>query len=218
MAISFCQYCVFCLSICTESSPVTNLTAVAINPELIVLSWDLPDYPNGPLVGYRIFYKKSNYTTFPPGADKTGYESRSTHSVTETGYNISGLTPSTNYTIFVEALGINNLGGKVDLEVLVLTRRGRIDYFQSHTHIYACAMNCKITIPYCLFINIYSVFVSNSTDCCIKLQCLDCEFVIMPQKSHYFTAVHVSMHLITCSALAMSAYILGDTSKPKFRH
>ena len=79
-------------------------------------------------------------------------------------------------------------------------------------------MNCKVTIPYCLFINIYSVFVSNLTDCCIKLQRLDCEFVIMPQKSHYFTAVHVSMHLITCSALAMSAYILGDNSKPKFRH
>ena len=105
-----------------EPSPVTEMTAVAINPEFIMVTWDLPEYPNGPLSRYRIYYKHSNVITSPPGSVRTGYEVKTILSGTEC--NISGLNPLTNYTIFIEAVGTPNLTGRVDSSILVLTKSG----------------------------------------------------------------------------------------------
>ena len=98
--------------------------AVPINPESIVVIWDLPQYPNGLLSGYRIYYKHSNVTASRPGSDRTGYEVNTVQSGTDLDYNISGLDPFTNYSIFVMAAGMPpQLCGRVDAEVLVLTKR-----------------------------------------------------------------------------------------------
>ena len=107
-----------------EPSPVTGLIAVPINPESIMLTWDLPEYPNGPLSGYKIYYKRSNVVTSPPGSDNNGYEVNTTPSGTDPEYNISGLDPSTNYSIFVLAIGIPQLTGRVGDGILVLTKCG----------------------------------------------------------------------------------------------
>ena len=110
----FCNYAI------AESSPVTNLALVASSPESIMVTWDLPEYPNGPLTGYRVYYRRSNVTTDPPPTDRSGYESATIGSETVTQYNISGLIPFTNYSIFVEALG-TNIDGLASNEMLQRT-------------------------------------------------------------------------------------------------
>lgn len=106
--------------------------AVPINPESIMVIWDLPQYPNGPLSGYRIYYKRSNVTASRPGSDRTGYEVNTVQSRTDLEYNISGLDPFTNYSIFVMAVGVPpQLSGRVDAEILVLTKRGMECYYDN---------------------------------------------------------------------------------------
>lgn len=82
-------------------SSVTELSAVASSSESILVKWNLPLYPNGPLTGYRLYY---SVMTGPPRANVAGYNSTIVD-VTVTQYNITGLTPFTSYSIFVEALG-----------------------------------------------------------------------------------------------------------------
>ena len=109
---------------CIEPSPVIGLTAVSINSESIMVTWALPQYPNGPLSGYRIYYKRSNMIASPPGSDRAGYEVKTVQSGTVLECNISGLEPSTNYSLFVMAVGMHQLIGRVDNETLVLTKTG----------------------------------------------------------------------------------------------
>ncbi len=118
-----------------EPSPVTGLIAVPINPESIMVIWDLPQYPNGPLSGYRIYYKRSNTTASPPGSDRTGYEVNTVQSGTDLEYNITGLDPITNYSIFVMAVGVPQLPGRVDAEILVLTGSGMECCYDNDMHI-----------------------------------------------------------------------------------
>ena len=107
-----------------------------INPESIMVKWDLPQYPNGLLSGYRIYYKHSNVTASRPGSDGTGYEVNTVQSGTDLKYNISGLDPFTNYSIFVIAVGMPpQLSGRVNAEVLVLTKRGKECYYDNDMHI-----------------------------------------------------------------------------------
>ena len=103
-----------------EPSPVTGLRTVASSSESIIVTWDLPEYPNGPLTGYMIYYKRSNVTSSPPRSDRTGYESVMVPG-TQTEYNITMLTPFTNYSIFIVALGTSDLVGLVDIEILQRT-------------------------------------------------------------------------------------------------
>ena len=96
-----------------------------------MVTWDLPQYPNGPLSGYRIYYKRSNVTASPPGSDRTGYEVTTIQSETNLEYNISGLDAFTNYSIFVIAVGVPQLSGRVDAEILVLTKNG-MEYYNNN--------------------------------------------------------------------------------------
>ena len=107
----------------TEPSPVTELIAVPLNAESLMVTWDLPQYPNGPLTGYRIYYKRSNVTASPAGSDRTGYEVKTIQSGANQECNISGLDAFTNYSIIVVAVGIPQLTGRVGTEILVLTKR-----------------------------------------------------------------------------------------------
>ena len=51
-----------------EPSTVTEMTAIAINPELIMVTWNLPEYPNELLNGYvqdllQTFQRAHNFIT-----------------------------------------------------------------------------------------------------------------------------------------------------------
>ena len=104
----------------TEPTAVTNLMAVATSNQSIQVSWDLPLYPNRPILYYDLFYRASDTPQQPPNImSDSSYTKRMV--MDATNYEITGLTPYTNYTIHVRAIGENNLGGDVDVEILQRT-------------------------------------------------------------------------------------------------
>ena len=103
----------------TAPTAVTNLIAVATSNQSIRVSWDLPLFPNGPILYYDLFYRASDTPQQPPNImSNSSYTERMVTNATS--YEIPGLIPYTNYTIHVRAIG-DNLGGDVDEEILQRT-------------------------------------------------------------------------------------------------
>ena len=103
-----------------------NLRAVPSSSESVKMMWDLPQYPNGPLSEYRIYYQRSNELTDPPGSSAAGYNIRTVEFPTQT-INITGLEVFTNYSIFVAAIGIMNLVGDMGTGILQRTNASATD-------------------------------------------------------------------------------------------
>ena len=103
----------------TAPTAVTNLIAVATSNQSIQVSWDLPLYPNGPILYYDLFYRESDTPQQSPNimSDSSYIERMVTNA---TNYEITGLTAFTDYTIHVRAIGENNLVGD-DEEILQRT-------------------------------------------------------------------------------------------------
>ena len=98
-----------------------NLIAVPSSSESINVMWDIPQYPNGPLFEYRIYYNRSNVSS---GSNYTTVEFP-THTI-----NITGLEVFTNYSIFVVAIGIKI--GDMGEEIQQRTNASRV-MFESPT-------------------------------------------------------------------------------------
>ena len=91
--------------------------AVATSNQSIRVSWDLPLFPNGRILHYDLFYRASDTPHQSPNImSDSSYTKRMV--INATNYENTGLTPYTNYTIHVRAIGENNLGGDVDAEIL----------------------------------------------------------------------------------------------------
>ena len=120
-----------------EPTAVTNLMAVATSNQSIRVSWDLPLYPNGRILHYDLFYRASDTPQQPPNiTSDSSYTERMV--MDATNYEITGLTPYTNYTIHVRAIGENNLGGDVDVRYCnVQTVLSRIEVCTIILHISA---------------------------------------------------------------------------------
>ena len=88
---------------------MTTLKAVASSSESINVMWDLPEYPNGPLSEYRIYYQRSNMIIAPPESTAN----TKTVLFPTQAINITGLEVFTNYSIFITAIGISNITGNV---------------------------------------------------------------------------------------------------------
>ena len=94
--------------------------AVATSNQSIRVSWDLPLYPNGRILYYDLFYRASDTPQQPPNImSDTSYTERMVMDANNS--EITGLTPYTNYTVHVQAIGDNNLRGDVDVEILQRT-------------------------------------------------------------------------------------------------
>ena len=103
----------------TAPTAVTNLMAVATSNQSIRVSWDLPLFPNGPILYYDLFYRASDTPQQSPNImSDSSYTERM--GINATSYEITGLTPYTNYTIHVRAIG-DDLGGDVVVEILQRT-------------------------------------------------------------------------------------------------
>ena len=98
---------------------MTNLTAVATSNQSIRVTWDLPVYPNAPIMHYNLYYRASDITQQPPNIRSDGYTEIMDISSTE--FEITGLIPYTNYTVHVRAIGQGNLLGEIDEEILQRT-------------------------------------------------------------------------------------------------
>ena len=94
--------------------------AVATSNHSIRVSWDLPLFPNGPILYYKLFYRASDIPQQPPNIVRdSSYTERVVMNATYC--EITGLTPYTNYTIQVCAIGEGGLLGAVDTEILQRT-------------------------------------------------------------------------------------------------
>ena len=94
--------------------------AVATSNQSIRVSWDLPLYPNGPILYYDLFYRASDTPQQPPNIiNDSSYRERMV--INATSYEITGLTPYTNYTTHVRTIGESNLRGDVTIEILQRT-------------------------------------------------------------------------------------------------
>ena len=92
--------------------------AVATSNQSILVTWDLPVYPNGLIVYYTLYYRESDTPQQPPNIRNDGY----TYSVVmSTMFKITDLIAYTNYTIHVQAVGPGNLLGRIDVELLQRT-------------------------------------------------------------------------------------------------
>ena len=103
----------------TEPTAVTNLMAVATSNQSIRVTWDLPVYPNGPIMHYNLYYRASDTVQQPPNIRSDGYTEIMEIRTTE--FEIIGLIPYTNYTIHVRTIGEGNLLGDIDEEILQRT-------------------------------------------------------------------------------------------------
>lgn len=103
-----------------ESTAVTELDAIATSYESILVTWNLPVNPNGPIDGYRVFYRVADTAQSPPISS----EQYSINNVTAREFKITGLIVYTNYAIHVQPFGNNGnqlLLGAIDKEVLLRT-------------------------------------------------------------------------------------------------
>ena len=96
---------------------MTNLTAATSSQSIRVL-WDLPLYPNGPILFYKLFYRASNTQQQPPNIRSDGYLEIL---VMNTEFEVTGLIAYTNYTLHVLAIGQGNLFRSIDTEILQQT-------------------------------------------------------------------------------------------------
>ena len=89
--------------------------AVATSNQSIRVSWDLPLYPNGPILYYDLFYRQSDTPQQPPNiTSDSSYTERMV--MNATNIEITGQRPYT--AIHVRAIGEGGLLGAIDTEVL----------------------------------------------------------------------------------------------------
>ena len=104
----------------TEPTAVDNVVAVATSNQTIRVTWDLPVYPNAPIMHYNLYYRASDTPQQPPNIRSDGYTEIMDISSTE--FEITGLMSYTNYTVHVRAIGQGNLLGDIDEEILQQTK------------------------------------------------------------------------------------------------
>ena len=97
-----------------------------LNSTSLLLRWVAPDCPNGPISGYRVYYRQAN-STQTGTISSTGYitltvnETSFTDNTTRRFAIISSLRSLRNYTIHVRALTYYNgdtLLGNADIELM----------------------------------------------------------------------------------------------------
>ena len=82
---------------------MTNLVVVAVDSEILGVSWDLPQYPNGPLSQYMVYYIE--YTgQEPPSFEPTDDHKAITVNYTQVGPSICISTTLINSWFFHSAL------------------------------------------------------------------------------------------------------------------
>ena len=97
---------------------VTDLRAVATSHQSIRVSWNFPEYPNGPIDHFDVYYKASDTVQQPP-IENNNFRIRSV-SGTDLATEITGLAAYTNYAIHVQAFGGpgSNIPGDIMEEIL----------------------------------------------------------------------------------------------------
>ena len=99
---------------------VRNITVAVSTFESLFIIWEHPEYPNSQLLNYN-FYYKDNPTMLQSRGEisPNGFEDVTLG--TMTSYNLTGLTPFTNYTILITVTD-RDVGDDAPFEVEILHR------------------------------------------------------------------------------------------------
>ena len=101
----------------TDPTAVTNLKAVATSFQSIMVTWNLPQNPNGPIDRYIVYHLETDIVQTPPQPiNSRGYK-RTIVNAPIRQSEIIGLNPYTNYSIHVQAIGVNDSMGDIDVEI-----------------------------------------------------------------------------------------------------
>lgn len=98
---------------------IVNLTGTTRNATSIILQWSAPPCPNGPIVGYHVYYRKGNHTQSKPISSLEYVSIFKNFSSISSSMIIDNLTSSETYTFHVRALSEENEPGLVDTEVAI---------------------------------------------------------------------------------------------------
>ncbi|XP_076613541.1 netrin receptor DCC isoform X4 [Chaetodon auriga] len=93
-------------------SKVESLQAEALSPTSIQVTWEPPNQPNGPILGYRLLWTES-----PSGKEQSV-------EVTGLSYKMDGLNKFTEYTVRV--LAVNRYGGGTASETISVTTQSDV--------------------------------------------------------------------------------------------
>ena len=105
--------------IISERGEIVNLRATTRNSSTILVSWNASPCPNGPITGYHIYYRLSNYTQSSP-INSSGYEWIVKETTDQSlSMIIDGLVAGETYSIHIRAFFDENEIGRADQEVLV---------------------------------------------------------------------------------------------------
>ena len=103
-------------TIAIESTAVTELSAVALTSSTIKVIWSLPDYPNGPVGVYNVFYAETEIV-----GQSVDFENDPSFQRTSSSFFVvvlQELEPFTSYTIYVQPVALGNLIGEAAMIVL----------------------------------------------------------------------------------------------------
>ena len=104
---------------------VMDLRAEGMNSNSILVSWDLPQYPNAPIVGYVVYFRKilnrnstdpSVLMQDPATINIDGYTVKIVNHVNVTETVLDGLQACQFYSVIVQAVG-EVLGAKLSGEL-----------------------------------------------------------------------------------------------------
>ena len=100
------------------NAPVSSITISSVNARSMTVSWDgVPcSGQNGPITGYMLYYTN---TTFSDTVNITGGNSRR--------YNLTMLTPYTNYTVTVTAYNDGGTGPVSSEVIQQMKQAGKLE-------------------------------------------------------------------------------------------
>ena len=103
----------------SDRGAVANLVGVSRDAASVIISWDAPPCPNGPIRGYHVYYRRANYTQSKP-IISSGYNSVLIRSRNASlALVIDGLTLGQCYSFHVRGFNNEFSPGRVDRELLV---------------------------------------------------------------------------------------------------
>ena len=105
-----------------DPGAITNLNGIAYNATSASLAWNSPPCPNGPVMGYNVYYRISDFAQTGT-IDSTGYtNARILSNARLTTFVIGNLQPGSYYAFHVTAVYTDSTGvreGESLTEILV---------------------------------------------------------------------------------------------------
>lgn len=95
------------------------MTGTTRDATSVVLQWTAPPCPNGPIIGYHVYYRKANHTQTGPITSSQYTPVFKNFTAISSSIIINDLTSSESYAFHVRALSEDDEPGLADTEVVI---------------------------------------------------------------------------------------------------